>query len=210
MPHAPFRLLRTSLVATTIMGLAAGAHLLGGGSLPAPAIMVAILALHILCSTLATKFRLSLPTMVLLLATSQTVLHQGFEVLSHGAHAVSTGPDLGAHHNMGAQAHAALMLAQATPGADIASHAGTMSAAMWAGHIGATLSAAALLAYGENVLWSLANWLRPLYRCAAVVLVMPTQNKAAPILSRPLPSLPWRNVPPDMRRGPPLRQAIFA
>ncbi len=197
-------------MATTILGLAAGAHLLAGGSLPAPFIMVAILALHILCSTLATKFRLSLPTMVVLLATSQIVLHQGFDVLSHSAHAVSAGPAMGAHHSMNAQAHAALMLAQASPGADLASHTGAMSAAMWAGHIGATLAAAALLAYGENALWSLANWLRPLYRCAAVVLVLPTQSKATPILPRPLPRLPWRNVPPDRRRGPPLREAVFA
>ncbi len=209
MTHAPFRLLRTSLVAATILGLAAGAHLLGGGVLPAPAIMLAILALHILCSTLATMFRLSLPALVFLLATGQMVLHQGFEVLSHGAHGGAAIPDMAAHHSMSAQAHAALMMAQASPGADLAGHAGAMSAGMWAGHIGATLAAAALLAYGENALWSLANWLRPLHRCAAVVRLLPTQDTASLILPRPHPHIPWRNLRPDTRRGPPLQAAVF-
>ena len=53
MSHSPFRLLRTSVVGATILGLAASAHLLGGGTLPAPPIMAAILALHLLCSSIA-------------------------------------------------------------------------------------------------------------------------------------------------------------
>lgn len=219
MSHAPFRLLRTTVVGTTILGLAAGAHLLAGGTLPAPAIMTAILALHILCSTVATKFRLSPITMTVLLASSQLVLHQAFEVLSHGAHAAATpgasaATDALSHHGMSAEAHASALLAQALPfatsGAQSLGHTGQMSTGMWAAHIAATLATAALLAYGENALWSLANWLRPLYRRAAVVLEIPAKPTRPAILPRPLPSLPWRNQRPDTRRGPPFTAVVFA
>lgn len=215
MDHAPFRLLRTSLVGATILGLAAGAHLLGGGTLPAPGIMVGILALHVLCSTIVTKFKLSLPAMAGLLGSSQIVLHQAFDALSHGAH--STGLPASAvagHHGMTAEAHAASLLAAAAPLADPATaslvHAAGMSGWMWAAHIAATLAAAGLLAYGESALWALANWLRPLYQSAAVILVIPAQNTRTGIVPRPLPRLPWRNLRPDTRRGPPALAAIFA
>lgn len=224
MQHSPFRLLRTTLVGTTVLGLAAGAHLLAGGTLPVPAIMAAILALHLLCASVATKFRLTPPAMAALLASSQIVLHQCFETLSHGALvAAGTGSaaaEAMSHQSMSAEAHASAMLAQATPGlAHLGSahpglaqlgHPGDMSGWMWAAHAAATLAAAGLLAYGENALWSLANWLRPLYRCAAVVLVLPVKAARPGVIPRPLPRLPWRNLPPDTRRGPPARSAIFA
>lgn len=223
MTHAPFRLLRTTLVASTVLGLAAGAHLLAGGTLPVWPIMAAILALHIMCSTVATKFQLTLPTMVALLAGSQIVLHKGFDFLSHSAHLAETAgannvtaQALG-HHTMSAEAHAATMLAQATstgvPGVtslEAISHSGAMSGWMLAGHVIATVAAAGLLAYGESALWSLARWLRPLYRCAAVVLVLPAIASSTGVIPRPLPRLPWRNLRPDTRRGPPYRTAVFA
>lgn len=217
MPHAPFRLFRTTVVGATVLGLAAGAHLLAGGTLPAPAIMTAIVALHMLCSSVATKFRLTLPTMVALLASSQIVLHQGFETLSHGVHP-GTAPGSAAttalnHHEMSAEAHASAMLASATsintPGLDSITTAGEMSLWMWAAHIGATLAAAGLLAFGENALWSLANWLRPLYRCTAVVLRLPRKTAQPSIIPRLLPRLPWRNLRPDTKRGPPTYMQIF-
>ncbi|WP_305478293.1 hypothetical protein [Pseudarthrobacter sp. R1] len=47
-PCIPFHLLRSSAVATVILTLAVGAHLAGGGGLPAPVILLAggQLALH--------------------------------------------------------------------------------------------------------------------------------------------------------------------
>lgn len=225
MPHSPFRLLRTTVMGATVMTLAAGAHLLAGGTLPVAPIMAALLALHILCSTIATKFRLSLPVMVAMLASSQLVLHQGFDALSHGAQLTGTsltnaqGNELVAHHSMSPEAHASAMLAQATtamagtamgPGVEAMAHANHLSGWMLAAHVASTLAAAALLASGENALWSLANWLRPLYRLAAVVRVLPAQKPGTLIIVRPLPQLPWRNIRPNTRRGPPLRVAFFA
>lgn len=187
--------------------------------------MAALLALHILCSTIATRFRLNLPAMAALLASSQLVLHQAFDALSHGAHltganlANAQGNEMLAHHSMPAESHASAMLAQATsavastamaPGVEAMGHASHLSGWMLAAHVASTLAATGLLAYGENALWSLANWLRPLYRRAAVVLVLPAAPARVPgIIVRPLPSLPWRNVRPNTRRGPPLRAAIF-
>lgn len=227
MPHAPFRLLRTTLVGATIFGLAAAAHLVAGGTLPAPPILAAILALHILSSTVATTFKLNLPVMLALLASSQVVLHQSFDSLSHSAHAVAvTGAQAQAlsHHGMSAEGHAAAMLStvmapdlpstmasgMASSGLEALSHSGPLSLWMWAAHIAATLAAAGLLAYGENALWSLANWLRPLYQRAAAVLVIPAQSTRPTVVPRPLPRQPWRNLRPNTRRGPPLSVAAFA
>lgn len=220
MHHVPFRLLRTTLLGSTILGLAAGAHLVAGGSLPALPIMAVILALHLLCTTIATAFRLTLPTMIALLASSQFVLHQGFELLSHGNHAGAMAGTAGAsaaghagHHALSAEAYAASMMADATaPGiVDLSSaHAAQLSPLMLAAHIAATLAAAGLLAYGENALWSLTQWLRPLFRSAAVVPVVPVQRTRPGLRPRPLPRLPWRNLRPDTRRGPPAAAALFA
>ncbi|MHA7271364.1 hypothetical protein [Arthrobacter sp. HLT1-20] len=213
MHTSPFRLLRTVSVGATVLGLAAGAHLVAGGTLPAPGIMAALLALHVLCSTVATHFRLTLPAMVALLGSSQVVLHQAFETLSHSATAAPGAA--GVHqHTMSAEASTAALLAAvntaSAPGMDHLGHAGAMSGWMWAAHIIATLAAAALLAYGEDALWSLASWLRPLYRRAAVVLLPPAQSARPGVIPRPLPRLPWRNLRPDTRRGPPALAAVFA
>ena len=215
MPDAPFKLLRTTVAGATVMGLAAGAHLAAGGTLPVAPVMAALLAIHILCSSIATKFRLRLPAMTVLLASSQLVLHESFDALSHGARPTGApGNGMLADHGLSAEAQASAMLAQASSavnvGAEAMGHASHMNGWMMAAHAASTLAAAGLLAHGENALWSLANWLRPLYRRAAVVLLLPAQTTVPGIVVRPLRRLPWRNVRPNTRRGPPLRAAVFA
>lgn len=211
MHHAPFRVLRTVCVGSTVFGLAAGAHLLAGGLLPVPAAMAALLALHILCSMVATSFRLAMPAMIALLTSSQVVLHEAFEWLSPSALAA---PVVAGHHSMSAEESAAAMLASANavaaPAMDALTHAGALSGWMGAAHIAATLATAALLAYGEDALWSLANWLRPLYSCAAAVLVLPVQATPTTVIPRLLARPPWRNLPPHARRGPPAPVAVLA
>lgn len=214
--HAPFRLLRTTVVAATILGLAAGAHVVAGGTLPAPAIMAALMSLHILCSTVATKFKLGLPAMTGLLATSQVVLHQAFEMLSGAmpAGALTVGVhdhSLSAEQQTSAALHsAALMTSSGTSGMDLMNHSGALSGAMLPAHIAATLATALLLSQGESALWALANWLRPLYRRATTVLLLPARQARPAVSPRPLPRLPWRNLRPDTRRGPPNAWAVFA
>lgn len=225
---APFRLLRTTLVAATILGLASGAHVSAGGMLPAPFIMAALMALHVLCSTVATKVRLGFPAMFALLATSQLVLHQGFATLSVAVPMVAMPSAMpsGMHdHSQSAQAVAALQSVALAPAGsagsmDLMNHSMDFSGSVLAGslmsgwmmpaHVVATVVTAVLLAQGENALWALANWLRPLCRTSAAVLLLPARQARAAVPPLPLPRLPWRNIRPDTRRGPPPLTAVFA
>ncbi|WP_221451136.1 hypothetical protein [Arthrobacter sp. AZCC_0090] len=88
MTSAPFRLLRTALVGSIILGLAVGAHLAGGGKLPEPAILAALCALTILPVAVLTHSRLSLPVFAGLLGAGQLCLHWAFCALS-GASSVA-------------------------------------------------------------------------------------------------------------------------
>ena len=77
------------------------------------------------------------------------------------------------------------------------------SALMLGGHTLATLACALLLAKGEDALWSLAAWLRPLVKLPEAAMPDAVAVPAAagwPAASAPLP---WRNLRPDCRRGPP-------
>lgn len=211
---APFRLLRTATIGATILSLAAAAHMLAGGVLPAPSIMAALMALHILCSIVATKFQLGLPAMMGLLATSQLVLHQAFDTFSVSIHtsvATESASSLASMHQHGGSADAYAAMLPDAGALGMVHHGVAMSAWMLAAHIGATLAAAVLLAQGENALWALAAWLRPLYRSAAVVLLLLPARETRPGLAPlPQPFLPWRNVRPNTRRGPPSFAATFA
>lgn len=215
---APFRLLRTVLLASSVLGLAAGAHLLAGGSLPTPFILLALLALHILCSTAATKFRLTLPAMIALLASSQLVLHQAFEAFSAPVAELPAGAGASLHnHALSAQAQSLAVLeasgamqAGGTSAMDLMGHSGANGGWMLLGHVCATIAAAVILAHGENAVWSLAAWLRPVFRRAAVVTLLPAAQSRPTLAVSPLPQLPWRNERPDTRRGPPHLSVTFA
>lgn len=195
-PRIPFHLLRSSAVATVILTLAAGAHLAGGGGLPAPVILLAVLALIGLGSTAATRLQLGFPAMAALLAGGQLALHSLFTAF---------GPSAAGWAPSGAKPHASHL-----PGADMftpAAHlAGTEAATgplMLAAHALATLGCAVLLAKGEAALWALAAWLRPLSALPRAVApdVAPPPLAAFPTAAAPLP--PWRNLRQDSRRGPP-------
>ena len=196
--RAPFHALRSALVSLTILTLAAGAHTLGGGQLPAAGILLALLALTGLASTTATRLKLNLPALAGLLGAGQLVLHEAFRAFSAPALARAvTGPagDAAPHHAgpVPLPAGAASTLAAS----------GTDSLLMLAGHGLATLLCAFLLARGESALWSLAAWLRPLLRLPAAAAPDDVAVPAAtgwPAESAPLP---WRNLRSDCRRGPP-------
>jgi hypothetical protein len=180
-----------------ILTLAAGAHLAGGGELPAPAIMLAVLALTALGSTTATRLRLGFPAMAALLGGGQLALHQLFSAF--GPPAAGTTPAAAASHD----GH--------LPGAGIlapaAAHLHEADAAtgplMMAAHALATLGCALLLAKGEAALWALAAWLRPL--AALPQAVAPDDGPPALAAFRTFAALlrPWRNLRQDSRRGPP-------
>lgn len=191
---APFRFLRTSLIGSIVLGLAAGGHLAGGGILPAPAILTALCALTILPVAILTRARLSLPAVAGLLGTGQLCLHWAFCALS-GASTVAPLQSLHA-------GHVPLAPASETVGAIASTHTAASDWQMFAAHAVATLGTSMLLARGEQALWALAAWLRPLIQLPApapLQLLRGPAPRAVPVL------LPHglRGLRLPSRRGPP-------
>ncbi|MET3811264.1 hypothetical protein [Arthrobacter sp. UYEF3] len=192
----PFHSLRSAMVATTIVTLAAAAHVVAGGRLPAPAILLAFLALSGLVSTAATRLKLNLAAMTGLLGAGQVVLHEAFS-----AFGVTVSPTGG----VAAPAHHTGLIPIAVPADHLRLHEldSALGVAMFAGHALATLVCAVLLAGGEDALWQLAAWLRPLVQLPAAAPPRPVRARVLlPRSAAPLP-LPWRNLRRDCRRGPP-------
>ncbi|WP_434617328.1 hypothetical protein [Arthrobacter sp. A5] len=198
---APFRWLRSGAIGVTILSLAAGAHTLAGGSLPAPLILAALTALTGLASVTATGFRIPLPLMATLLGASQLLLHGAFDLLSAPGMAGFTDPAM--HHHLVSSAAGPVPVAAAMPDMAAGPAAPTAALAMTLAHIGATLACAVVLTKGEDALWLLAGWLRPLVRPAARsgAAVAPLVRVLTPDV--PVRPQPRRNLRADSRRGPP-------
>ena len=201
--RAPFHALRSAMVALTVLSLAAGAHTLAGGQLPSPGILLALLALTGLASTTATRLKLNLPALAGLLGAGQLVLHEAFTAFSGpalpgAASGAASGPGDLSHHVGPVPLRTGIGSTLEAPGLDTG-----LSLLMLTGHALATLLCAVLLARGEDALWALAAWLRPLLRLPAPVTPDAVAVPAAtgwPAESAPLP---WRNLRRDCRRGPP-------
>jgi hypothetical protein len=193
--RAPFHFLRAASLATGTLTLAAGAHVLGGGDLPGPGILLAVLALSVLVATAATRLKLNLAAVTALLGAGQFALHEVFTVFSTPLAAAPPPPD--AHH----------FSAAAIPLLDTAAHvhalASPPSILMLGVHALATAACALLLAKGEAALWALAAWLRPLGRLPRAVTPDAGTPRAVPHTPAVLPHRPWRNLRQDSRRGPP-------
>lgn len=197
-PHAartPFHALRSAMLATATVTLAAGAHVLAGGQLPVPGVLLAVLTLTCLATTAATRLRLKPAALTGLLGAGQWMLHELFSAL--GPVAGPAGSALAPHH---AGAFTAPLPAAPLHPHDLDS---PLALAMLTGHAVATLACALLLAKGEQALWSLAGWLRPLVRLPAPVT--PDAVVAPALTGWPADAapLPWRNLRRDCRRGPP-------
>lgn len=194
--RVPFHCLRSTMIAGTVVALAAGAHILAGGQLPATGILLAVLALAGLASTAAARFRLRMPAMAGLLGAGQLVLHEAF-ILFGGP---LPGPaDSSFGHHLAPAIPAANPLEHLPP----ASPDPSFGVLMFTGHALATLACALLLAKGEEALWSLAAWLRPLFRLpepATADLATVPAARGWPADRAPRPR---RNLRPDCRRGPP-------
>lgn len=116
--------------------LALVAHVGAGGATPRPVVLVLLAGPITLAAVLLTRVRLSPVHVAVSLAAMQVVLHEAFM--------------------LGAQAECAAGLATHEMGQGSVFAAEAMVGA----HIAATLVMAALLAYGEQVLWFLAGWVR--------------------------------------------------
>lgn len=152
--RVPWRMPRAVAVAAAVLGLAAGAHILAGGELPAPPVMVALAAVVTLTAVLLAGAKMTAPVLAGYLLTGQYALHRAFCALS-GTYVERSEP---AHHAPGAAA-IPFPGPDPAPHAHLAAHA---SAAMLGLHLLATLATAAVLARAEASLWALAAWLRQL------------------------------------------------
>jgi hypothetical protein len=178
----PSRLFRTAAVTCALISLAAGAHLMAGGALPAPMITMAIVALTALPVMVLSRIRMSLPLMAGLMAASQLALHSVFSALS-----AASSFTVGAEHLHATQAmlmppmSAALppMSGALMPGGVMPEQMipGGMSIAspvpMLVFHIVAAALTTLMLAKGEAALWALAGWLRPLVSLPETVSLQP-------------------------------------
>lgn len=197
--RALFRLSRAATVAGATVLLAAAAHTAGGGRLPDPLILVALLALTFLPAAWLCGKRLTPAAVLGLLGTGQFVLHSAFAALSEASATVPQfSPTAGHVH----------LLGMPTPigAAAAGAHAHGDSPVMLAAHVLATLTVALLLAKGEDALWALLDWLRPLVRLLLPAALHPLPTVAC-YIPRALPRL-WRSLRLPSRRGPPALSAV--
>jgi len=199
--HASFRLFRSGLIGSIILGLAAGGHLAGGGQLPTPAILAALCAVTMVPVAALTRFKLSLPVLTGLIGGGQAWLHWAFEAMSAETPAAVSPALLSGHagHTPESLNHEALLMAAPA-------HASAPDGLMFAAHAVATLATALLLAHGERVLGVLADWLGPLFWDAEPPVVVPAR---APFPCAAAAVLPRKHhsVRLPSRRGPPLLTA---
>ena len=98
--RAPFRLLRTAVVASAVISLAAGAHILAGGQLPPAPVMAALTALTVLSVVLVTKWEMTAISLTTVLSVGQAVLHEAFSTLSGPTGQRSNSPALHVHETV--------------------------------------------------------------------------------------------------------------
>ncbi|WP_019135514.1 hypothetical protein [Cellulomonas massiliensis] len=184
------RLGRSVLVASLVVALAAGAHVLGGGHLPAPAVLATAGGVVLAVAAVATARPLGRGAALVLLGAGQLLLHQVFEAV-HGCVVPSA---------VAATSHAA-HLGTVTSGSVTCEPAGhASSASMLVAHAAATVVTALVLASTERAVAVVLGW---------VVPALPVRPSAPPahrplpvlvVLPRPCAAALLRAVP---RRGPP-------
>lgn len=181
-----WRLLRSAAVASAVLCLSAAAHVAGGGTLPAAGILAALAALTMLPATVLAGRKLGPASLAGLLGGGQLALHQAFTALGVSASCTPGGT--------AGTLHAWHLFPGDVSALDCATAAGLADAgggaAMTAGHILASVLAGLMLLKGEQALWALLSWLRPLAHLPAAVVLPPAGRPpaapAAPLLPRPL------------------------
>jgi hypothetical protein len=207
MPRASFRLFRTGLIGSLVIGFATGGHLAGGGQLPSAAILAALFAVTLVPVAALTRFRLSFPALVALLGAAQFWLHWALDALGGaGAAEPESAALMPGHGGHAGHAGGALDSAFPSPAVAESAHSAASDGVMFVAHAVATLCTAVLLARGERVLATLASWLQPLFRRHEPAVVLPARVPAP----FPVPAVLPRTragVRLPTRRGPPLPSA---
>jgi len=205
------RFARGWVAATAATSIAAFSHVLSGGSVPAPAILLLSLALSgLVCTVLAGRV-LSLWRLSLGVLFSQALFHGLFSLAPAGMTATTTGSLARDMAHLGHAGHAVRSMAP-SPGSVAPESSMAMmdhsSPMMWLGHALAAVFTIAVLRHGEATLLSLLAALRMrlmtfLPRVLPLVVVpgsltMPLDRRVTPLRNLGVPLLVLRH------RGPPL------
>lgn len=204
--RAPLRLWRSAAVTITVLSLAAGAHALGGAPLPGLPVLVLLAALVNLPIVLLAGRRLGMRTLVPLLGAGQWSLHHAFSwFTSTDSCTGGSGAATGHAH------HAPTMVASCATGSGPAAmdhlHPTGWGLPMLAAHLVAVVVTALALSRGEDALWLLAAWLRPLARLPRPRLIAAPAPRlqairALPVLRRRCPARSQRHRGPPAFRHP--------
>lgn len=140
--------------------LALVAHVAAGGAAPGPAALLILAALIGLAAVLLTGARLSPVRVVVSLTAMQVVLHEAFMWLASPTACSMTGMSAPAGGPMGHGGQPALECATGMAHAGMGQTSLFAATSMVLAHVASTAVMAALLAYGEQVLWFLARCVR--------------------------------------------------
>jgi hypothetical protein len=149
----PLRVSRAAVFAVVAVALAAGAHVIGGGSAPGPAALLVLGVPVVWASLFLTMARRRWPIVIGALAVVQIGLHEGLRLLSEPMAASFGSPSPMAGHGVA-------MADMAMPAPENVTGMAGPSLSMVAAHLVATVLTGAVLAHGEQLLWSLWTWLR--------------------------------------------------
>ncbi|MCC3268341.1 hypothetical protein MUG94_14575 [Arthrobacter gengyunqii] len=208
------RLVRGWAAAFSATAVAAASHVLAGGVIPNPFIVLFALALSAMVSCALAGRVLSLPRTSAAVLASQGIFHLLFTV---GGAGLAVGPSAAALGTAGHAGHTA----HADPGAMAAQFAdagalgaaGHSSAAMWFGHLLAAAATVLLIRNGEAALLRILAAMR-LSITAILPRILPLpMGPRIPKLSTLLPADPLRNLGVPLlvmrHRGPPAAAVSF-
>lgn len=184
------------LVTGTVCLLAAGAHVLGGGTLPAPEISVALIALVLATVSLVLGPRLSIGKVAGILGVGQVVLHQALSLLSAET---TCGSSMPARHQHRIEAASCLSLApepvvHVDPGLS-----------MPLAHLLAAAVTDAFIARAEAILLRINDWYHRLTHALQPVSIV-WNGPVRTIYSYGQVLAPWTTYRADPIRGPPPHQ----
>jgi hypothetical protein len=199
-----------ALFALSAVGLAAAAHVIGGGTASAVVALAAVPGVMLVVNLLATRRR-SLKSLLPVMAVTQFVLHQAFMVTSSAAGCQVGGGGGGMARmaasagHIGSDQHSQFAVRCAAQMKPTAMSGIWPPSLMFLMHVLATVLLALLLAHGETAVWALASWLG--FRGLRLTrLPRPLAlNRSLPVLNarvfRPISAVHRRTV---RRRGPPV------
>ncbi|ABM10416.1 MULTISPECIES: hypothetical protein [Micrococcaceae] len=190
---------RTVVVTVVVIALAAGAHTIGGGTLPAAGITATLGAMLLLPVRLLVSRQLPARALLPVMAAGQLLLHELFGLLAPHQGCLPAGfpPP---HHGPGPGTWCAAAV-ETVPAAHLHLGEGFPALPMALAHLLAAAAAALMVTRGETALRFACNCLLALFRLPAPAQRIP----AARVLAATVGSIPATGPAyrPDSPRGPP-------